>query len=268
MEDCRINKLEDIDAYVASLKASIQSQSPHEFSYISPVLFRGQSDVNWTLRTTLERYIGDNYSTDAYLRYILKALPAIESFIGRQFELRWDNEEDSRQFLSDYKLKKGQDAFMLYLRHHGFPSPLLDWTRSLYVAMYFACCDLNTEKDAALYLFVENAGFGKGGMVGAPEIGTLGHYISSHRRHFTQQSEYSLCVAKGEHGHWYYHPHEEVFRRSGGTQDLLQKLTIPGQLKPIIMQKLDSMNINAFSLFQTEEALMQMLAFRERDDLQ
>ena len=27
---------------------------------------------------------------------------------------------------------------MAYLRHHGFPSPLLDWSRSAYVAAYFA----------------------------------------------------------------------------------------------------------------------------------
>ncbi|WP_054773445.1 FRG domain-containing protein [Methylogaea oryzae] len=28
--------------------------------------------------------------------------------------------------------------YLIYLRHHGFPSPFLDWSRSLYVAAFFA----------------------------------------------------------------------------------------------------------------------------------
>ncbi|MBO9735372.1 hypothetical protein J7424_11195, partial [Xanthomonas phaseoli pv. phaseoli] len=61
--------------------------------------------------------------------------------------------------------------------------------------------------------------------------------------------------------------------RSGGItggaadrQDRLDKFVIPARLRRGILRQLDAMNINPFSLFGTEESLMQMLAFREMAD--
>jgi len=57
------------------------------------------------------------------------------------------------------------------------------------------------------YMYVEHLGSGKGGAVGSPEISTLGQYVSVHRRHFTQQSEYASCISMSD-DKWCFYSHE------------------------------------------------------------
>jgi len=45
-------------------------------------------------------------------------------------------------------------SYLAHLRHNGFPSPLLDWTQSPYVAAYFAFARPQGEQ-VALYVYCE-----------------------------------------------------------------------------------------------------------------
>ncbi len=63
---------------------------------------------------------------------------------------------------------------------------------------------------------------------------------------------------------WVYCNHEKYFTASSGEdQDYLSKYTLPGSIRNKVLRKLQSMNINAFTLFGSEEGLMDMLAFKE-----
>jgi hypothetical protein len=216
-----IASLQQIEDLAASLHNECRSNCLDQYAYVSPVLFRGHSRADWRLDTTLERFGKPNLELEECVRYLSKVKPGIEAYTEKAFSFNCRNDMAAGHAfpLSQVSFLNGQYEFMVYLRHHGFPSPLLDWSRSLYVALYFACSGPDQGCDAALYMYVESLGFGKGGCVGTPEIATLGQYVSAHKRHFTQQSEYTACIAKNPDGRW------------------LEKVLIPGLLRKEILRR-------------------------------
>lgn len=87
-------------------------------------VFRGHADAGWALESTLARQAGrtiDAQSLDARLR--------------EQFQ------REAPRAGVNLPGPEDLDSWNMVARHHGLPSPILDWTRSPYVALYFAACD-------------------------------------------------------------------------------------------------------------------------------
>jgi len=252
LEDA-LRQLEDERARAVASTGSIASR----------FLFRGHRDSSWDLTTTLERRVRRRLSISQYFRLVLTMKPQIETFTGLRWNMpdfpelqRWATSYDD--VLSDQF--PGYD-YLAYLRHHGFPSPLLDWTASPFVASYFAFVRPVSER-VAIYVFQEYVGGGREGGSDRAQILRFGPYVRAHPRHFLQQSQYTICCRYSD-GVWSYAPHDEVFAAGSETQDRLWKYTLPSTEAANVLKRLDAYNLNALSLFQTEEALLETISFRE-----
>jgi hypothetical protein len=154
-------------------------------------------------------------------------------------------------------------SYLAHLRHEGFPSPLLDWTHSQYVAAYFAFCQ-PAGSHVAIYVFLEMPNEYKSSSSNQPQIAVLGPYVSTHQRHFRQQANYTVCRSF-ESGHWQFTPHQRVIDLGLQDQDVLYKISIPETERLKVLKHLDQFNLNGYSLFNSGESLMETLAFREMD---
>jgi len=241
--------------------------SSTEHDQDSPLLFRGQANSCWQLSTTLERKRPQMLYID-YYRIIHRIRPQIEALVGADWPIpEYPEVEDLvKRRYEDFNnvLWAGERpayAYMAYLRHHAFPSPLLDWSRSPYVAAYFAFAKActNANERASIFVLGERNFKPSGNRMNV--VYFFGPYVKTHRRHVLQQSQYTACLSF--HDQWRFESYDSVFQQGVHQQAFCWKFTIPVTERQKVLALLDEHNLNAFSLFGSEESLMETLAIRE-----
>lgn len=197
--------------------------------------FRGQADSSWRLATSLHRH-----SRYDLLRYEAELLPELLHRISAFLPNRYD-------FSSPNEL----GAFLSLVQHHGFPTPLLDWTRSPYVAAYFAFEGLPREPKTGgscrLYAFdgqkwMRHFPWHASFADPSPMLTVNEFQAYNNPRHFPQQSVHIFTnVADAE---WLIRALERIHQ-----EKYLTAIDISHAERNRVMQDLEYMGISAATMF-------------------
>lgn len=261
MEEYECSNLAEIRDALKDIEQRIQTLwKKSGFGEMPTLLFRGHGSDQWKLQTTLERFTCENFSLPDYQSALRKISSEISTATGQRWTFG-DFDNIYKFGTPSYDLP--DLGFMVYARHHGFPSPLLDWTRSIYVALFFAFqSKIENTNFTSIHVFVDNIGCKVGSDEEASIFKTECNQVS-HPRHNDQQAEYTFS-AKKVGSDWVYCSVEEALVHSVGfNQDIIFKIRVPLEARTEILKELFFMNITPYSLYRSEDSLMETMALKE-----
>lgn len=203
-------------------------------------VWRGQRDANWPLETSLDR--------------ALKGTPIAgrATAIGNHFE-RFKLASRGRRGTNPQRIQNDNEWWAI-AQHNGMATPLLDWTESPFVALYFAFHKEQSPPSGERAVWALGGGLiiQKSNKIQAAHDGNGEPQILEYVR--PNQDENSRLVAQG--GLFTRTPVQVTVDKwiatnfAGETNRApLFKISIPAKDRPACLRTLNRMNINHLSLF-------------------
>lgn len=213
--------------------------------------FRGHADSDWKLEPTLYRRLKEEEQLIDEERAWF-----VEAQITDQFHNLVSPTDPAATDQGGFGTPPGLVDSDLWIRmqHYGAPTRLLDWSRSVFVALYFAVIS-EPEKDGAVWVLHGKSvreslrkndtrvvrGHFKKQFIGQKKIGWF-EVFAPFDRLVAQQGLFTISTD-------IMMDHHRAFDDMHNDEFPLTKLIIPAKWKPEFLRKLISMNISAASLF-------------------
>ena len=207
-------------------------------------IYRGQSDATWTLKSSLFRteIVSKPSNIVGYVNYILPQVQEpVEAWSGRSWNL------------ADYH---GLAEFIAFLQHNGFPTPLLDFTASPYIAAYFAFEGIDhfdpKSEEVSIYRFNKRL-WGKKISDKTdiadtnPKVSIIKPYVRGNHKMSLQQGLFLYANISDIEAH--IRGHEEF------EGQYLLKYTIDVEERPRVIKELSLMGISAVQLSPSIESV-------------
>ena len=103
--------------------------------------FRGQREARWRLHTSLDRAVLVKFEFPNSRGYY----HLDREIEGRNLLFRF--QQRAHQYIQNLPSSNDLSSWFALMQHHGVPTRFLDWTRSPYVAMYFALEEVTQEQE-------------------------------------------------------------------------------------------------------------------------
>jgi len=203
----------------------------------SQMIFRGQSDSSWPLKTTLDRRYASGTDDERDRTHDRLQAEFRREAIGLPMAL-------DRAGL--------ETEWLLLSRHHGLPTPILDFTRSPYIAAFFAFAAAAELESKSVTIWIIDRSRLPGMDVPGITILEDEDAIWLNPR-AVEQRAVSLWVHTGQRST------EELLG------DALIKADLPSSDRRLALADLDEMGISSRGLFRDLEAVARTAAYRVID---
>lgn len=245
--------------------AKVQASSPafpadHRPKY----LFRGQACADWPLWTSFDRMIEDRHVPFTNIEKIYHE--ALEVFYQHGMEanvfarlVRLNATPTYRAVQSDTHLLAELEAFA---QHYGFPTRLLDWSESPYVAAFFAACEPEKCASKSLAIWCLDVVEAKH-LTNDHDLVVQDREIDAERRQIWQRASFTINRTNLTRTDEVFDPAKGKLR-GDPRLPVLFKCTIPVSESVVMLEDLDFMRINYLSVYPDVEGLVKHSKYKTR----